>query len=382
MVDVFLSYPRKARAKVEPIKRGLESLGLDVFFDVQGIDGGDAFPDVIDRAVKSAKAVIGCWSEDAFKSKWCMSECRVGDMRGVLVPVAIERFTELTKPTDFVATNYIDLTDFQGFQPHEGWTRTLRSLSKFVERDLLRPAGATAPPPEQSAAAWNLIKDSLGPADYTEFQMHFPGAPEVVLASRHRRQLEAWEAIPRDNVESIANFKQGNLFEALGKRADETIATVGKSSASAANTAYWEAFDPIARALGVGHTTTALTRSTNYYHYFDSSKKWGICAYLLRSGNRIGAYVFDWQNQDAVFSELAKDRPAIEAEFRQPMFWTKGSIGTLLSPANADERTDWPRQHQWLADNMAALKGTMHERMAAARARASWARHSKSLEAR
>ena len=43
MVDVFISYPRKEREKVEPIKAKFEALGLDIFFDLEGIDGGENF---------------------------------------------------------------------------------------------------------------------------------------------------------------------------------------------------------------------------------------------------------------------------------------------------------------------------------------------------
>jgi formylglycine-generating enzyme required for sulfatase activity len=158
VVDVFISYPRVERARVEPIKAKLETLRLETFFDVQGIDGGDTFPDVIDRALKSAKAVLGVWSPRAFQSKWCMIECRVGATRGVLVPVALERFSALDMKSDFMTTNYLDLTDFDGRENHEGWQLTLRLLSRHVGRELVGPAAVApqrqtptppAPPPSR-----------------------------------------------------------------------------------------------------------------------------------------------------------------------------------------------------------------------------------------
>jgi formylglycine-generating enzyme required for sulfatase activity len=157
VVDVFISYPRAERGKVEPIREKLQALGLEVFLDIHGIDGGDTFPDVIDRTLKSAKAVLGIWSPRAFQSKWCMIECRVGAMRGVLVPVALERFSELDMKSEFMATNYLDLTDFDGRENHEGWQRTLRSLSRHVGRELgaaapaaPQPQGPNPSPPQKS----------------------------------------------------------------------------------------------------------------------------------------------------------------------------------------------------------------------------------------
>jgi hypothetical protein len=136
VVDVFISYPRRSRARVEPIKAKLDALGLDCFYDLEGIDGGAEFPAVIDRAVKAAKSVLGCWSPDAFTRPWVMQECRVAHARNVLVPVAIERFDNLAVPTEFFGINYLDLVAWDGSDTHEGWQRTLVNLSRLVDREL------------------------------------------------------------------------------------------------------------------------------------------------------------------------------------------------------------------------------------------------------
>jgi formylglycine-generating enzyme required for sulfatase activity len=132
LVDIFISYPRSARAKVEPIKKKLDALGFDCFFDVEGIDGGAEFPVVIDRALKAAKAVLGCWSSTAFTRPWVVQECRVARARNVLVPVAIERFDSMAVPTEFFGLNYLDLTSWDGRDSHEGWNRTLQAIGKLV----------------------------------------------------------------------------------------------------------------------------------------------------------------------------------------------------------------------------------------------------------
>ena len=76
MADVFISYPRAARAKGEIIRDRLEALGIHCFFDMDKIDAGDNFPDVIDRALRASSAVVCCWSPAYFESTWCMIECR------------------------------------------------------------------------------------------------------------------------------------------------------------------------------------------------------------------------------------------------------------------------------------------------------------------
>jgi hypothetical protein len=134
MVDVFISYPRKAQAQADVIRRGLLRQNWDVFFDVSGIDAGVSFPEIIDKAVKNAGAVLGCWSREAFEREWVMRECRVGRLRNVLVPVAIERFDELDVPVEFVGINYLDLSDFDGREDHPGWKRTINAIDRLLGR--------------------------------------------------------------------------------------------------------------------------------------------------------------------------------------------------------------------------------------------------------
>jgi formylglycine-generating enzyme required for sulfatase activity len=74
-----------------------------------------------------------------------------------------------------------------------------------------------------SAAAWQLIETSCDVGDYIEFQAHFPGTPEVLLAGRHRRRLEQWASVDRSDPEAIATFLRDASFSALDARAREAM---------------------------------------------------------------------------------------------------------------------------------------------------------------
>ena len=139
MADVFLSYARTERAIAEPIKDRLEALGLTVFFDVEGLDGGDLFPDVLDQEVKSAGAVVSCWSPHALTRPWVKAECRIGMARDVLVPVAIKPLGVMDVPVEFSGVNYVDLTALNDNPDDENWSLLVRSLANTLNRpDLLR----------------------------------------------------------------------------------------------------------------------------------------------------------------------------------------------------------------------------------------------------
>ena len=139
MADVFLSYARKEREKAEPIREALAALGLTVFFDVDELDGGDVFPDVLDREVKTAGAVVSLWSPHALTRPWIKIESRIGKDRGVLIPVEIGALDSLLDvPAAFYDDQRIDLIDFNGDTSSSGWLKLVKSLARTLERpDLL-----------------------------------------------------------------------------------------------------------------------------------------------------------------------------------------------------------------------------------------------------
>lgn len=139
MADVFLSYSRVDTDKAMIIKDALEALGLEVFFDVEGLDSGDVFPDVLDREVKAAGAVLAVWSSTSINRPWVKKECGIAMERGVLVPVQIEPISLMDKPAAFSDLQYQDLEQFSGEADHLGWERTVRALAKTLKRsDLVK----------------------------------------------------------------------------------------------------------------------------------------------------------------------------------------------------------------------------------------------------
>lgn len=146
MADVFISYARTERARAETIKANLERLGLSVFLDIDGLDGGDVFPDVLDREVKAAGAVLALWSPHALARPWIKQECLIGLKRKVLIPLALEPLGELDVPVAFEGLHHIDFTGFHGDIAGADWRRLVRSLARTLGRpDLLKAEATDAP---------------------------------------------------------------------------------------------------------------------------------------------------------------------------------------------------------------------------------------------
>src|SRR4051812_12384010 len=98
-----------------PLKQRLEALGLILFVDVDGrLDGDATFPEALDKGVRAAKAVLGCWSPWALTRPWVQAECAIGKDHNKLV--AVERIALNTDdvPALFYLVDRKPLVDFTG----------------------------------------------------------------------------------------------------------------------------------------------------------------------------------------------------------------------------------------------------------------------------
>jgi hypothetical protein len=215
MVDVFISYPRNARARVEPIKARLEALGLDCFFDLENIDGGPNFPDIIDRALRASKTVLCCWSPQYFERPWCMIECRDGLAREIMVPVALERFERFAPPADMRHLNYFDLTAWNGADVHEGWNRTLYAIGKLVGRQL--ETSLKKPSPESNSGFAKLFEELFG-AKRSAPGAAFNSAESSSLGTEIISDLrETWRSFPeRESRDTVLRFLERVRISAPG----------------------------------------------------------------------------------------------------------------------------------------------------------------------
>lgn len=148
--DVFISYKRDERAEVLAIARRLEALKLHVWFDAD-MRSGTAFDTEIDRQVRSAKAVLVCWSPGAVASDWVRGEATIGRQRNVLA-AAILKHCDLPAPFNLVHAD--DLTAGAGPSNPE-WLRLMERIGMLTGRPGLAAFEALELGRDKSAyAAW------------------------------------------------------------------------------------------------------------------------------------------------------------------------------------------------------------------------------------
>lgn len=161
--DIFISYSRVDAIRASQIRDLLTARGHQVFFDAEGIDAGAEFPDVIDRAVKGAKVVLGCWTPAAIQRRWVRIESRIGLDRGSLVAIGLEKMDPEALPAEFYNVNVVDLSKFDGSAAHPAWQRVLAAIDRRLGGG--GPAAAPAEEPVRAPVSWRRFSPlALGAA--------------------------------------------------------------------------------------------------------------------------------------------------------------------------------------------------------------------------
>jgi WD40 repeat protein len=131
MHDIFVSYSRKDRRRIERLVRVLVGQrGWSIWFD-EALRAGDQFPNVIQGALDEVRCVLVVWSRDAVESRWVVAEASEGWGRGILVPI---RLDDAEPPLPFRQT---EATDFSNWNGSSGAPPVLK-LIEAVDRALLR----------------------------------------------------------------------------------------------------------------------------------------------------------------------------------------------------------------------------------------------------
>jgi TIR domain len=89
MTDIFISYASEDRDRARKVASALQACGWSVWWD-RNIKAGQAFDQVIEHELETAKSVVVLWSKDSVSSEWVRNEAATAAERDVLVPALID----------------------------------------------------------------------------------------------------------------------------------------------------------------------------------------------------------------------------------------------------------------------------------------------------
>jgi TolB-like protein len=138
MADIFLSYTREDQATAQRFAEAFEAQGFSVWWDVT-LRSGEAYDQVTEEALRTAKAVVVLWSKKSAVSRWVRAEATLADRNRTLVPATIE---PCERPIMFELTQTADLSRWSGRSSDPAWLAFLADVRRFVEM-----RGAPQPPP-------------------------------------------------------------------------------------------------------------------------------------------------------------------------------------------------------------------------------------------
>lgn len=110
MADVFISYASEDRNRVRPLAEALQARGFNVWWD-RSLAAGQDYAAIIERELRSAKAVIVVWTQGSAASTFVRDEAGRARDEGRLVPVLLDR---VDIPLGFGAFQAEDFTRWNG----------------------------------------------------------------------------------------------------------------------------------------------------------------------------------------------------------------------------------------------------------------------------
>ena len=202
MTDIFLSYNREDQARAKLFAEAFEAQGFKVWWDV-GLRTGEAYDEVTETALRTAKAVVVLWSKKSVQSRWVRAEATLADRNKTLVPCMIE---PCERPIMFELTQTAELGHWHGSPSDKAWVAFLGDVKRFVAKEA---APVVAVPASTLAAP--TVEETLKTGQSGS-------APSLaVLPFTNRSQLSEDEVFAEGMVEDVISaLLQGANVRVLG----------------------------------------------------------------------------------------------------------------------------------------------------------------------
>lgn len=128
MADVFISYKREDRPRVEKIADMVEAAGFSVWWDDR-IGPQAEWDTQIEQAINTSRAVIVLWTPLSVESKWVRAEAHNANDRNCLVPAILQ---PCDIPIAFSLNQTVDLSDWDGDTQNRQWKKMMAWVEDIV----------------------------------------------------------------------------------------------------------------------------------------------------------------------------------------------------------------------------------------------------------
>lgn len=111
--SAFISHSSKEPdfSITKTLAEALESIGVNVWWDKEGLEGGDYFPVEILEAIIRQHFFFFIISNESIKSKWCLRELiRATELEKNIKPLLLEHVPSERSPLELAGIQYVDIS--------------------------------------------------------------------------------------------------------------------------------------------------------------------------------------------------------------------------------------------------------------------------------
>ena len=107
MTQVFISYSRKDLFFVERLAKDLQTAGLQVWYDLSGLEGGTRWGQEIQSAIEASQCFVVVLSPNSIASQWVEREFMYAEsMKKKIIPLL---YQPCKTPMWFINLHFIDV---------------------------------------------------------------------------------------------------------------------------------------------------------------------------------------------------------------------------------------------------------------------------------
>ncbi|WP_373489130.1 TIR domain-containing protein [Blastomonas sp.] len=253
MTDIFLSYNREDQARAKLFAEAFEAQGFKVWWDM-GLRTGEAYDQVTEKALKTAKAVVVLWSKKSVDSRWVRAEATLADRNKTLVPCMIE---PCERPIMFELTQTAELGHWQGDAGDRVWAAFLSDVTRFVGAQA-KPAATAMPSLAKVAAEPTHTMLAVLPFDNlssdTEMDYFSDGVSEDILGRIQRAsrlkvigRTSSFQFRGADKPKAAAALNATHVLDGSIRRGGTKVRIAAHLTEAATQTTIWS--DKYDRAL-------------------------------------------------------------------------------------------------------------------------------------
>lgn len=183
-------------------------------------------------------------------------------------------------------------------------------------------------------------------------------------------EIELWKIGDSPPAPKFNVVAKPNDWSRAAKRAARSIHNAEPSPINAMKLRYWSALNSVLQEKeGPVKGLSEPRKLASMRYSIDGSNCW-LRARMQRTGRRICAELYLRGNTAKPFFHLLRQQQeAVEEELGYPLEWEEkidlsySTIAIYQCDVNPDDETNWPQQHDWLAEHLNQLHRVFRQRI-------------------